>query len=73
MEIKPEWRKWIIFYIIGVILFSTLAKILDILSNDLMRIILNSIFTGIGTAIGMYIGGGLIVEKMFKKKEKDKD
>jgi len=60
--------------LIGISLgFTVITKLLTfILDSDMIKIIINAMFTGVGTAIGIWIGSNHVIEKLKVVKEKIK-
>ena len=68
-----KFVKYGILFLVIVFGFSFLAKIMSfILDNEYFKIVVNAIFSGIGTAIGIYFAGNHIIDRFFKDRKDGK-
>jgi hypothetical protein len=66
--------KWLLIGFGLLIFFTGFTKIMTELSNlDIVKIVLTAMFNGIGTALGIYIGGNHIIDRLFNRKKNNED
>ena len=61
--------KWGLIVVVTILGFTAFAKILSfVMDNELIKIIFNSIFAGVGITIGTYFANKMLIDRMEKLK-----
>ena len=61
--------KWGLIIVVGILGFTVFAKVLSlVMDNELIKIIFNSIFAGVGITIGTYFANKMLIDRMEKIK-----